>query len=91
MSAIKCLPGGKAEILAYCNMCGQCLDACPGGGFAYTVFGHELPERLSPFGRLFSVKFFFVFSALTLGAVFSSLWAPAALHDLVKILGGTGL
>ena len=86
MSAISCAPGGKAEILAYCNLCGQCLEACPGHGFKYTVFGLELPAAGGVLGRLVSVQYFFVFSALTLGAVFASLWAPAALRDIVKII-----
>ncbi|OGS12475.1 MAG: hypothetical protein A2234_02215 [Elusimicrobia bacterium RIFOXYA2_FULL_58_8] len=86
MSAIRCVPGGKPEILAYCNLCGQCLEACPGGGFRYTVFGLDLPARNSPFGRLLDVKYIYVFSALTLAAVFSSLWAPAAISDLLRLL-----
>ncbi|HNW43369.1 MAG TPA: 4Fe-4S binding protein [Elusimicrobiales bacterium] len=84
MSAIRCAPGGKPEILAYCNLCGQCLEACPGGGFRYTVFGLDLPERDTPFGQLLSVKYFYVFSALTLAAVFSALWGPAALSDILR-------
>ena len=88
MTAISCAPGGKAEILAYCNLCGQCLEACPGGGLRYTVFGLDLPAAGGALGALFSVKYFYVFSALTLGAAFSSLWAPAALRDLVKLIGG---
>lgn len=88
MTAIRCAPGGKAEILAYCNLCGQCLDACPRSGLRYTVFGLELPAAGGVLGGLYSVKYFYVFSALTLGAAFSSLWAPAALRDLVKLIGG---
>jgi len=86
MSAIHCAPGGGPEILPYCNLCGQCLEACPRGGLRYTVFGLDLPARAGPFGRLVSVKYFYVFSALTLAAVFSSLWAPAALKDLVQLI-----
>jgi len=86
MSAITCAPGGKAGILAYCNLCGQCLEACPSKAFNYTVFGLELPAAGGTAGRLFTAKYFFVFSALTLGAVFASLWAPAALRDLVKLV-----
>jgi ferredoxin len=85
MTAIKCAPGGKAEILAYCNLCGDCLEACPSGGFRYTVFGLDLGAA-GLAGRFFSAQGFFVFSALTLGAVFSSLWAPAALRDLAALL-----
>lgn len=88
MTAISCAPGGKAQILAYCNLCGQCLEACPKAGLRYTVFGLDLPAAAGSFGGLFSVKYFYVFSALTLGAAFSSLWAPAALRDLVKLIGG---
>ena len=88
MAAIRCAPGGRPEILAYCNLCGQCLDACPGGGFSYTVFGLELPARRAPFGRLLAVKYFYVFSALTLAAVFSALWGPAALRDLALLVRG---
>ena len=91
MSAIKCVPGGKAEILAYCNLCGQCLDACPQGGLRYTLFGSVLPASGGGLAaRLFTAESFFVFSALTLGAVFSSLWAPAALRDLIKLLTSGG-
>lgn len=88
MSAIKCAPGGRAEILAYCNLCGECLEACPGAGLTYTVFGLELPALGGAAGALVSVKYFYVFSALTLAAAFSSLWAPAALRDVVKLIGG---
>jgi len=88
MSAIKCTPGGKAEILAYCNLCGQCLEACPGSGLRYTVFGLELPALGGTLGPLLSVKYFYVFSALTLATAFSSLWVPAALRDMVKLIGG---
>lgn len=87
VSAIKCAPGEKAEILAYCNLCGQCLEACPQRGFRYTVFGMELPSFGGALGELVSVKYFFVFSALTLAGAFSSLWAPAALRDIVKLTG----
>jgi len=52
------------------------------------VFGLELPAAGGVLGGLYSVKYFYVFSALTLGAAFSSLWAPAALRDLVKLIGG---
>ena len=86
MTAINCAPGGKAEILPYCNLCGQCLEACPGGLHEYTVFGLHLPAAKGILGRLVSVQHFFVFSALLLGTVFSSLWAPAALRDIVKIM-----
>ncbi|MBI5743460.1 MAG: 4Fe-4S binding protein, partial [Elusimicrobia bacterium] len=87
MTAITCAPGGKPVVLAYCNLCGECLDACPGGGVRYTVFGLDLPAgpRLA---RKLPAQTFFVWSALTLGAVFSSLWAPAALRDLVKLIAG---
>lgn len=88
MSAIKCAPGGRAEILAYCNLCGECLEACPGAGLTYTLFGLELPAFGGALGPLVSVKYFYVFSALTLAAAFSSLWAPAALRDIVKLIGG---
>ena len=89
MSAVRCAPGGKAEVLAYCNLCGQCVDACPQGGLRYTLFGAELPPAAGALaGRLLTARSFFVFSALTLGAVFSSLWAPAALHDLVGLVIG---
>lgn len=87
MAAIKCSPAGKPEVMAYCNLCGECLEACPGGGFRYTVFGLDLPERAAPLARLISVKYFYVFSALTLAAVFSSLWAPAAIKDIVILTG----
>ena len=91
MSAIKCVPGGKAEILAYCNLCGQCLDSCPQGGLRYTLFGSVLPAGgVGLAARLFTAESFFVFSALTLGGVFSSLWAPAALRDLIKLLTSGG-
>ena len=91
MSAIKCVPGGKAEILAYCTLCGQCLDSCPQGGLRYTLFGSVLPAGgVGLAARLFTAESFFVFSALTLGGVFSSLWAPAALRDLIKLLTSGG-
>ncbi len=85
--AISCAPGGKAEILPYCNLCGQCLEACPARLHRYTAFGLKLPAVEGALGRLVSAEHIFVFSALLLGSAFSSLWAPAALRDLVKIFG----
>lgn len=87
MTAIKCAPGGQAEILAYCNLCGACLEACPGGGFRYTLFGLDLPAGPQA-ARWLNARTVYVYSALTLGASFASLWAPAALRDLVKLAGG---
>ncbi|OGR41925.1 MAG: hypothetical protein A2X35_11500 [Elusimicrobia bacterium GWA2_61_42] len=87
MTAIKCGPDGRPEVLPYCNLCGECLGACPSGGFRYTLLGLDLPAA-GPAARLLTAQNFFVFSALTLGAVFSSLWAPAALRDVVKLLAG---
>lgn len=89
MSAVKCAPGGRAEVLAWCNLCGQCLDACPQGGLRYTLFGLDLPAPAGALAaRLFTARSFFVFSALALAGVFSSLWAPAALRDLFKLVTG---
>lgn len=82
--AIKTGPGGRPEILPYCNLCGQCLEACP-GGLRYTVFGRDLPARRGWAAGLASAENFFIYSALTLGAVFSALWGPAALRDLVQL------
>ncbi|MDA8243634.1 MAG: 4Fe-4S binding protein [Elusimicrobia bacterium] len=86
VTAIKCEPGKTAEILAYCNLCGQCLEACPASALRYTVFGLELPERAGALGRLASVKYFYVFSALTLGTAFTAFWVPAAMHDVVRLI-----
>lgn len=86
MTAIKAGEGGKAETTSYCNLCGQCLSACPRGVMRYTVLGLSLPVRGGAPGLLFTAGNFFVFSALTAGGVFSSLWAPAALRDLVMLL-----
>lgn len=88
MSAVRSAPGGRPEILAYCNLCGQCLDACPSAALRYTVFGLELPSFGGAAGWLISVKYFYVFSALTLATAFSALWAPAALRDMVKLVLG---
>jgi len=85
--AISCARGGKAEILPYCNLCGQCLGACPRSLHKYTLFGLDLPAAGGALGRLVSAEHVFVFSALVLGSAFSSLWAPAALRDLVKFFG----
>lgn len=87
MLAIKAAPGGKPELTAYCNLCGQCLGACPAACLRYTVLGLELPAAGGLAGRLFTAGHFYVFSGLTLGAVFASLWAPAALRDIFKLLG----
>jgi Fe-S-cluster-containing hydrogenase component 2 len=85
MTAIRTGGDGRPEATAYCNLCGQCLAACPTGAMRYTVLGLSLPAG-GLAGRLFTAGNFFVFPALTTGAVFSSLWAPAALRDLVRLL-----
>lgn len=79
-------PRSAPETLAYCNLCGQCLQDSRGDCYRYTVLGLELPALPGAFGALFSVKYFYAFSALTLAAAFSSLWAPAALRDIVHWL-----
>lgn len=86
MTAIKASPAGKPELLAYCNLCGQCLEACPSGGLRYTVLGRDLPASGGWAGRLFTAGYFYVYSGLTLGAVFASLWAPAALRDIFQFI-----
>jgi polyferredoxin len=86
MLAIKASPDGKPEFLAYCNLCGECLGACPSSCLRYTVLGRNLPEAAGWAGRLFTAGYFCVYSGLTLGAVFSSLWAPAALRDIFQFL-----
>jgi polyferredoxin len=88
MTAIKAGDGGKPVLLAYCNLCGQCLAACPRGGLRYTLLGLSLPAGAGVKGVLFSAESFYVFSALTTGASFSSLWGPAALRDTVRLLAG---
>ena len=84
--AITCEPGQKAEINAYCNLCGQCLEACARGGIKYSILGLDAPYAEGGFARLLNPESFLVFSSLTLGAVFASLWAPAALRDLALII-----
>ncbi len=86
MLALKASPEGKPEFLAYCNLCGECLSACPSGGLRYTVLGRNLPGAGGWAGRLFTAGYFYVYSGLTLGAVFASLWAPAALRDIFGLI-----
>ena len=86
MLAIRTSPAGKPEVTAYCNLCGRCLGACPSDGLRYSVLGRDLPEAAGWAGRLFTAGYLYVYSGLTLGAVFSSLWAPAALHDIFQYL-----
>ena len=88
MYAIKCGPDAKAEILSYCNLCGECLKACAAGGINYSVLGLKTRYIPAGFGKLLNPESFLVFSALTLGATFASLWAPAALRDIVKVVSG---
>ncbi|MCX5786298.1 MAG: 4Fe-4S binding protein [Elusimicrobia bacterium] len=86
MYAINCVPGGKAEITAYCNMCGECLKACGNGGINYSVLGFSFGLSQEGFWKLLNPESFFVFAALTLSAVFASFWAPAALRDVLKLI-----
>ena len=86
MLAIKSEAGGKAEVLSYCNLCGECLKACPGMALSYTILGINTRCTTGGFSKLLDPKSFFVFSALTLSAVFSSFWAPAALRDILKLV-----
>ena len=86
MYAIESEPGSKAEISSYCNLCGECLKACAAGGINYSVLGFRMPYITEGFGKLLNPESFLVFSALTLGATFASLWAPAAMGDIVKLI-----
>ncbi len=88
MFAIKKGAEGKPEILDYCNMCASCFSACPGGGIGYYIFGVKAADPRRGWGRLLSPGALFIFSVLTFSAVFASLWAPAALSDLVRMIGG---
>jgi ferredoxin len=88
MFAIKKGAGGKMEILDYCNMCASCFSACPTGGIGYYIFGVKAGDPRAGWGRLLSPGSLFVFSVLAFSAVFASLWAPAALSDLVRVIGG---
>jgi polyferredoxin len=84
--AIKPGAGGKPEIGAYCNLCGECLPACPNGGLSFSILGIRSPEIKSGFGRLFAPESFFVFCALVTGGTFGALFAPAALKDMTDLL-----
>jgi len=86
MYAIKCEPGGKAEISSYCNLCGECLKACSAGGINYSILNFKMRCMPDGFGKLLNPESFLVFSSLTLGAVFSSFWAPAAIRDVAKLI-----
>lgn len=79
---------GRPEPGPYCNLCAQCLSACPKGALRYTLMGMDLPAVPRRFGRLIDARHVYVFASLTLGAVFSSLWAPAALRDLKVLISG---
>lgn len=90
MYAIKAGPDGKPERAAYCNLCGECLAACPNGRLSYSVFGLRSPDIKSGFGRLLTPESFLVFSALVTGGTFAALFAPAALKDAVDLLRRLG-
>ncbi|MBU2572887.1 MAG: 4Fe-4S binding protein [Elusimicrobia bacterium] len=87
MYAIKAGHDGKPGIAAYCNLCGECLAACPRGGFSYSIFGMSPRDVKNGFGRLLTPQSFLVFSALVTGGTFAALWAPAALQAVVKLWG----
>ena len=84
--AIRAGHDGKPEVSAYCNLCGECLAACPSGGFRYSVFGLKTGDAQTGFGRLLNPESFLVFSALVTGGTFGALFAPAALQDIVELL-----
>lgn len=80
------LKDGTAHISAWCAMCGRCAEACPAGAIKCTVYGMSVQEKFTAFARLVSVKYVFIFCSMLLGTVFSSLWAPAALHELFSYI-----
>ncbi len=88
MFAIKKDGKGKIEVLDYCNMCAACFSACPKGGIGYYIFGVKAADPRFGWGRLLSPESLFIFSVLVFSSVFASLWAPAALSDLVRVFAG---
>ncbi|MFA6435239.1 MAG: 4Fe-4S binding protein [Elusimicrobiales bacterium] len=77
---------GKPEPAAYCNLCGECLAACPRGGLKFSVFGIKTRDIKTGFGRLLNPESFLIFSALVTGGTAGALFAPAALKDLADLL-----
>jgi polyferredoxin len=86
MYAITAGKDGKPELSAYCNLCGECLAACPNGGFRFSVFGLKAGDFKTGFGRLPAPGNFLIFSALLTGGTLGALFAPAALKDIVDLI-----
>jgi len=86
MYAIKTGDDGKPEISPYCNLCGECLPACPGGILRYSIFDLKVKKIKSGAGRLLDPESFLVFSALVTGGVFGALFAPAAFKEIAGLL-----
>ena len=86
MFAVKPGENGRPEIAAYCNMCGECVDACPGGALRYSILGRGTGGKRTGFYALAVPGNFLIFSALVMGGTFSALFAPASMHDIIILI-----
>lgn len=76
----------KIKISDYCNLCGSCRGACHDNAISYTVFGIKFQNIHSGFGKLMNPESIFIFSTLIWTGTFGSLFMPAAMNDLIKLI-----
>lgn len=83
--AVKKGEDGRPKILDYCNLCGVCARACPSGAVEYAVFGlASALKKRTPWTDFFEAKFAFAYCCLVFTGVFSSLFGPAAIFDILN-------
>ncbi|MFA6093340.1 MAG: 4Fe-4S binding protein [Elusimicrobiota bacterium] len=81
---------GRPEVLSYCCRCGTCMDACTHESLRYTLLGKDLGSGSTAGGEsltsLWSVRTVFLFCSLTVAGTLGSLFIPAAIKALWRLL-----
>jgi len=77
----------RCEVSAYCNRCGECVDACPTGGITYTLLGRECPRPATGvWAELLEARSLFVLCALWISGAVGGLFVPGTFARIAAVL-----